>query len=113
MHHTAPSWPWALAMGLLTLALFAVARRREEAPADDPFVPRRAAMVDEQLRKRDITDEAVLKAMGRVPRHRFVPTDQVAFAYEDRPLPIGEGQTISQPYIVALMTQLARPGPGM
>jgi protein-L-isoaspartate(D-aspartate) O-methyltransferase len=62
-------------------------------------------MVQEQLRGRGISDPLVLGAMSRVPRHRFVPVDQRAFAYDDRPLPIGEGQTISQPYMVALMTQ--------
>jgi len=51
-------------------------------------------------------DERVMQAMGRVPRHRFVPTRQRAYAYENRPLPIGNGQTISQPYIVALMTDM-------
>jgi protein-L-isoaspartate(D-aspartate) O-methyltransferase len=54
---------------------------------------------------------AVMAAMGKVPRHRFVPWMQQAFAYENRPLPIGEGQTISQPYIVALMTDLLDPKP--
>jgi protein-L-isoaspartate(D-aspartate) O-methyltransferase len=56
--------------------------------------------------------EAVMTAMGRVPRHRFVPLLQEVFAYESRPLPIGEGQTISQPFIVALMTDLLDPKPG-
>src|SRR5882724_4472301 len=56
--------------------------------------------------------DAVLAAMTKVPRHRFVPFLQEAFAYENRPLPIGEGQTISQPYIVALMTDLVDPKPG-
>ena len=54
----------------------------------------------------------VMAAMGRVPRHRFVPEDQVPYAYANRPLPIGHGQTISQPYIVALMTDLVDPQPG-
>ncbi|MDQ7007764.1 MAG: protein-L-isoaspartate(D-aspartate) O-methyltransferase [Acidobacteriota bacterium] len=69
-------------------------------------------MVEQQLRARDITDEAVLAAMARVPRHLFVPPDLAASAYRDSPLPIGHGQTISQPYMVALMTQLARAAPG-
>ena len=56
--------------------------------------------------------EAVMTAMGRVPRHRFVPFLQEVFAYENRPLPIGEGQTISQPFLVALMTDLLDPKPG-
>jgi len=71
----------------------------------------RQRMIDRDLRTRGIQDRRVLEAMARVPRHRFVPTDQVPYAYEDRPLPIGHGQTISQPYIVALMTELARPTP--
>src|SRR6266581_8790523 len=56
--------------------------------------------------------DAVMGAMGKVPRHRFVPLLQDVFAYENRPLPIGEGQTISQPYIVALMTDLLDPKAG-
>ena len=71
----------------------------------------RRQMVKEQLEARDITNPAVIGAMGRVPRHLFVPTVLRPGAYADHPLPIGEGQTISQPYIVALMTQLAEPEP--
>ena len=81
-------------------------------PSGDPTVKPRQAMVKVQLQGRDITDERVLAAMGRVPRHEFVPVDFQAQAYEDHPLPIGFGQTISQPYIVALMTQLVNPQPG-
>ena len=69
-------------------------------------------MVDEQIEAREIVDPRVLAAMRQVPRHEFVPAAERAHAYEDRPLPIGEGQTISQPYIVALMTQLAGVGRG-
>jgi len=65
----------------------------------------RAAMVDEQLGARDIRLPRVLDAMRRVPRHLFVPEPQRGNAYGDHPLPIGHGQTISQPYIVAFMTQ--------
>lgn len=75
----------------------------------DPAADRgaeRAAMVAEQLQVRDIRDARVLAAMATVPRHRFVPEGVQAEAYADCPLPIGHGQTISQPYIVALMTQL-------
>jgi len=68
-------------------------------------------MVEEQLRARDIEDPRVLAAMGRVPRHLFVPAALRFRAYADHPLPIGNGQTISQPYIVALMTQLAEVEP--
>jgi protein-L-isoaspartate(D-aspartate) O-methyltransferase len=65
----------------------------------------RARMVERQIAARGITDPETLLAMKNVPRHWFVPKSQSAGAYEDSPLPIGEGQTISQPYIVALMTQ--------
>ncbi len=78
----------------------------------DPHAVARARMVAEQLRARDIIDPRVLAAMGRVPRHEFVPEGLRDYAYSDGPLPIGHGQTISQPYIVALMTQLARPRTG-
>jgi protein-L-isoaspartate(D-aspartate) O-methyltransferase len=74
----------------------------------DAFREWRERMVDEQLRGRDITDRRVLEAMGDVPRHFFVPEDSADLAYIDAPLPIGYRQTISQPYIVALMTQLLR-----
>ncbi|MFI5402642.1 MAG: protein-L-isoaspartate(D-aspartate) O-methyltransferase [Planctomycetota bacterium] len=67
----------------------------------------RLEMVQRQIAARGITDPAVLAAMRTVPRHEFVPQDLRASAYEDRPLPIGRGQTISQPYIVALMSELA------
>jgi len=66
-------------------------------------------MVREQIADRGITDPNVLRAMEKVPRHLFVPPDEAEHAYGDFPLPIGEGQTISQPYIVALMTELGRP----
>jgi protein-L-isoaspartate(D-aspartate) O-methyltransferase len=69
------------------------------------YTQARMSMVETQLAARDITDEKVLEAMKRVPRHEFVPGNQRSFAYGDRPLPIGEGQTISQPYVVAYMSQ--------
>ena len=62
-------------------------------------------MVDSQVRGRGVRDERVLEAMRRVPRHAFVPTDQQRAAYDDHSLPIGYGQTISQPYIVGFMTE--------
>lgn len=65
----------------------------------------RQHMVDSQLRARGVKDERVLAAMARVPRHEFAPERYRDQAYEDHPLPIGEGQTISQPYIVALMLE--------
>jgi len=73
--------------------------------SNDPFADPRHVMVETQLMTRGIVDPAVLAAMRRVPREAFVPPKWRAFAYEDRPLPIAQGQTISQPYIVALMTQ--------
>jgi len=66
----------------------------------------RMEMVERQIRGRGVSDQAVLQAMGRVPRHAFVPQEYQSQAYADHPLPIGYGQTISQPYIVALMTEL-------
>ncbi len=67
----------------------------------------RRLMVEEQLRTRGIEDERVLEAMSKVPRHEFVDSWWEKLAYSDRPLPIGYKQTISQPYIVAYMTQAA------
>ena len=69
-------------------------------------------MVDEQIARRGVRDPGVLDAVGRVPRERFVAPGDEGRAYEDRPLPIGEGQTISQPYMVALMTEALELGGG-
>ena len=91
------------------------------APAAQDFAAERRRMVQDitalvrETRAeigRGAFDESVMAVMGRVPRHEFVPADQVSSAYRNRPLPIGHGQTISQPYIVALMTDLARAEPG-
>ncbi len=82
------------------------------APATDSFAGARHAMVEAQIRDRGVSDPAVLSAMEAVPRHRFVPDDLLDRAYEDTPLPIGYGQTISQPYIVAWMTELLALTPG-
>jgi protein-L-isoaspartate(D-aspartate) O-methyltransferase len=71
----------------------------------DVFAAQRRAMVETQLRARGIRDERVLAAMSHVPRHEFVAADYRDQVYEDHPIPIGEGQTISQPYIVAIMLQ--------
>ncbi len=70
------------------------------------FARQRERMVLETIERRGITDEDVLHAMRAVPRHLFVPENEQDYAYGDHPLPIGYGQTISQPYIVALMTEL-------
>jgi protein-L-isoaspartate(D-aspartate) O-methyltransferase len=72
------------------------------------YAAERGRMVEEQLLRRDISDERVLAAMRDVPRHRFIAREHRHLAYSDCPLPIGQSQTISQPYIVALMTQMLR-----
>jgi protein-L-isoaspartate(D-aspartate) O-methyltransferase len=77
--------------------------------AEDNFAQARNEMVNSQLIPRGIRDPRVLAAMRRVPRHRFVPAHLGDQAYNDYPLPIGEDQTISQPYIVALMTEILEP----
>jgi protein-L-isoaspartate(D-aspartate) O-methyltransferase len=69
----------------------------------------RLDMVEQQIAARGVSDERVLAAMREVPRHLFVPTGRRAEAYDDRPVPIGEGQTISQPYMVAIMTAALAP----
>lgn len=76
------------------------------------FAPQLAKMIEAQLRRRGVTDAAVLAAMENVPRHEFVPEELRSRAYEDLPLPIGNGQTISQPYIVAAMTAALHLRPG-
>ena len=98
-------------------ALLAFTCAAAPAPTDDPraeaaWREAREEMVRSQIEARGIHDERVLTALRRVPRHRFVPAEQRDAAYADRPLPIGHGQTISQPYIVALMTDLAEVAPG-
>ena len=87
-----------VAVGLVVLLRFFV--------KEETFKERRERMVKEQIAARGVRDERVLLAMRTVPRHKFVSEDLVNSAYDDSPLPIGCGQTISQPYIVALMTEL-------
>ncbi len=104
-----PTFPWAwLLLGLSAWASEAADGASPE-QVRDAFIEARARMVSEQIAGRDVSDQAVLRAMREVPRHLFVPPDEVRDAYDDTPLPIGHGQTISQPYIVALMTELTRP----
>ena len=108
-------------LGVLLSALLLLAvTHSQPADAQDQRAAARARMVAEiaaMAREtgaetgRPIFSDAVMAAMGKVPRHRFVPASQDNLAYENRPLPIGEGQTISQPYIVALMTDLLDPKP--
>jgi protein-L-isoaspartate(D-aspartate) O-methyltransferase len=73
--------------------------------AEDPYVQKRQAMIENHIKGRGIKDKRVLDIMGRIPRHLFVDEQVRNGAYADHPLPIGEGQTISQPYVVALMTE--------
>jgi protein-L-isoaspartate(D-aspartate) O-methyltransferase len=96
----------------LVLAAIVAAGCGQKAPPASDFTAQRQQMVQQQLITRGITDARVLGAMGKVPREEFVPTDSRAASYEDGPLPIGYGQTISQPYIVAFMTEQLRPQPG-
>jgi protein-L-isoaspartate(D-aspartate) O-methyltransferase len=103
---------WPILIGL-ALLLFS-----SQAIAEDNFQQQRQALVnlikDDVVRTRDflgqeMLDERVLDTIGKVPRHEFVPESERSYAYENRPLPIGYGQTISQPYIVAIMTELLKP----
>ena len=94
---------------LLALALVAPA----EAQTDDRWREPRERLVTEQVAPQGVTDSLTLAAMRTVPRHEFVPADQRASSYADTPLSIGHEQTISQPTVVALMTQLIRPRPGL
>jgi protein-L-isoaspartate(D-aspartate) O-methyltransferase len=101
---------WAL---LGAAGWFHLPRRRVQPEEEHGGEAARKRMVDEQLRSswRGITNPRVLAAMGRVPRHEFIPLSDRNYAYEDGPLPIGHGQTISQPYIVAFMTEKLEPQP--
>ena len=94
---------------VLALTALAGCSRAQVAPAE--FATQRERMVKEQIAGRGVSDERVLAAMRSVPRHEFVPERSRQAAYEDQPLPIGEGQTISQPYVVALMTAQLKPEP--
>jgi protein-L-isoaspartate(D-aspartate) O-methyltransferase len=100
--------PLAPVLAVASLIAFAGASGGEP-PA---YEAEREAMVASQIEARGVRDARVLQAMRRVPRHRFVPAAVEAEAYRDHPLPIGHGQTISQPYMVAVMTELLAPRPG-
>jgi protein-L-isoaspartate(D-aspartate) O-methyltransferase len=93
----------------LALAL-AVAAAAAQQP--DPFAAQRLRMVADQIEARGVSDPHVLAALRTVPRHEFVPPSERAHAYEDRAVGVGHGQTISQPYVVAVMTELAALRPG-
>jgi protein-L-isoaspartate(D-aspartate) O-methyltransferase len=88
--------------------IIAVAGHARAGSGEETFTLNRQKMVKEQIEARGITDPRLLEALKKVKRHLFVPTNLQNAAYDDRPLPIGQGQTISQPYIVAYMTEVAR-----
>ena len=102
---------WAASGAALVIGTMACSSTSAELQSQ-AFETERARMVNEQLKARDIRDERVFNAMLKVPRHLFVPAALRAQAYSDSPLPIGHDQTISQPYIVAFMTQGLKIEPG-
>lgn len=107
-----PAHLWRLIVGavILVAAILALTSRpNSQRAADRDWDAARARMVDTQIKARGVDNPAVLQAMSRVPRHLFVPSGVRPVAYEDRPLPIGYDQTISQPYVVAYMTQVLQP----
>ena len=103
------SCDWALVLGLIGALMWTSTNGAESGP--DDFAAARRRMVEDQLRApgRNITNAGVLSAMAMVPRQEFVPAAQRSAAYADMPLPIGHGQTISQPYIVAFMSEQLNP----
>jgi protein-L-isoaspartate(D-aspartate) O-methyltransferase len=92
-----------------SLIIFIIAMGGSILQQNERFVAARKKMVTQQIISRGITDKSTLNAMQKVPRHLFVPKEYESEAYDDNPLPIGYGQTISQPYIVAYMTEVAKP----
>jgi len=86
--------------------MFGFSKNPSPPDSADSYQIERLEMVETQIKRRGVKDQNVLAAMEKVPRHLFVPDNIKKYAYEDEPLPIGQGQTISQPYIVALMTEL-------
>ncbi|RKY67523.1 MAG: protein-L-isoaspartate O-methyltransferase [Candidatus Latescibacterota bacterium] len=96
---------------LITFILFLPSCQPQKG-LEEPYLKARTWMVNRQIKARGIRDCKVLEAMAKVPRHEFVPEAYRDMAYSDTPLPIGEGQTISQPYIVALMTEALELNPG-
>ncbi len=111
-------WLRGSLLGLVLLLLAACGRAETASSpatttdAREDFLPQRERMLVEDIERRGVTDPGVLAAMRAVPRHLFVPQKYRSRAYADHPLPIGQGQTISQPFIVALMSQLLEVAPG-
>lgn len=106
------SMPLLCFASLMLFALFS-ANCQSKAPGQNDFQRQRENMVERQIAARGVRDPRVLAAFRKVPRHLFVPEQYRDEAYEDHPLPIGEGQTISQPYIVAFMTEALAPDSNM
>ena len=102
----------AMSYGLALAIMLALPAAAQRAPDGDRWRQARERLVATSLVPAGIEDSATLAAMRTVPRHEFVPSEHRALAYQDIPLPIGQGQTISQPTVVALMTQLIRPRAG-
>jgi len=97
---------------ILVMIIILITTSNGEGQTTDEYRNQRMEMVRSQIASRGITDQKVLKALRKVPRHLFVPQEYRRFSYADQPLPIGEGQTISQPYIVAYMTEILNLSPG-
>ncbi len=106
-------WPTSMLAALVLGGCLEKSAVAVDGPTGEPdrYAEARREMVARQIRARGVGDPRVLEAMGRVPRHEFVPAILRHSAYGDFPLPIGHGQTISQPYIVAFMTEALRPAP--
>jgi protein-L-isoaspartate(D-aspartate) O-methyltransferase len=113
MSHLTDVTPRSLLVGLAGLATLLAVPVLVDDRDQDVHRTRRLGMVETQIAARGVTDPAVLEAMRAVPRHLFVPEALRARAYDDNPLPIGDGQTISQPYVVAVMTAAIRPRKSM
>jgi protein-L-isoaspartate(D-aspartate) O-methyltransferase len=96
----------------ILLAILLLSIPLSPSAGSDEFKQAREKMVADQIVSRGIRDPKVIAALSKVPRHRFVPENSASQAYSDHPLPIGEGQTISQPYVVALMTEALSLGGG-
>jgi protein-L-isoaspartate(D-aspartate) O-methyltransferase len=105
--------PFGMTCVILSLSAALKASSVQAQTDEQQWRTARERLVAEQLIPQGISDPATLAAMRAVPRHQFVPADQRPYAYDDTPLPIGHDQTISQPAVVALMTQLVRPRAGM
>ncbi len=98
-------------LSVLVVSLSSLIARSPD--TDDPYAQKRFKMVEDQIIPRGITDSSVIKAMLKVPRQEFTPKEYRGGAYSDAPIPLEMGQTVSQPYMVALMTELLKPGFGM